>query len=119
MKDEELVDKAIKWAEKQGYKEIKSIGEGYDSPTSYTQAGEEQPIIPDVTGLQMGRKSYFEIATKADDIRRKISKWKLLSTLAAMKGGKLFLLAPRGHKAFAESMVEKHNLSARVVFLNN
>ena len=59
----------------------------------------------------MGTKSYIEIALKTDDMRATISKWKLFGTLAAQKGGKLYLLAARGHKSFAERIVQQHNLT--------
>ena len=117
MKDSNFINKAILWAEKQGFTTIKANLEDYEMPTQYTKPGEEEPFIPDVTGMQMDRKIYVEIATKADNIRRKVSKWKLLSTLAGMKGGKLFLLAPRGHKTFAEEMVKKHHLNAKIIYL--
>ncbi|MEO0875791.1 MAG: hypothetical protein AAFY48_14440 [Bacteroidota bacterium] len=33
-----------------------------------------------------------------------------MSTLASMKGGKLYLLAPRGHKAYVERLRDEHQL---------
>ena len=63
----------------------------------------------------MGAKSYIEIALKTDDKKAMISKWKLLGTLAARKGGKLYLLAARGHKSFAEKIVQNHNLTNTTV----
>ena len=57
--------------------------------------------------------------TKTDNTERRISKWKLLGTLAKMKGGKLFLLAPKGHKSFTETIVKNHHLNAQVVYLEN
>lgn len=117
MNNVHFIDKAVQWAKKQGFDQIKANCEEYETPTQYTRPGEESAFIPDVTGIQMGRKNYVEIAVKTENVRRKVSKWKLLSTLAGMKGGKLFLLAPRGHKSFAENVVKEHNLSAQVVYL--
>lgn len=112
--EQELFDKAIDWAKKRGFSNIKANHEEYESPAQFSTAGEEDPIIPDITGLRTGGKSYIEIATKTEEINKKISKWKLLGTLAARKGGKLFLLAPRGHKRFAEEIVRDHNLNAEI-----
>ena len=73
-------------------------------------------MVPDATGVKMGAKSYFEIALKTDNKKAMVSKWKLFGTLAARKGGKLYVLAARGHKRLAERIVQKHNLTnAQVV----
>ncbi len=117
MKNTEIVEKVARWAEKKGFKRIKANCESYETPKQYLKPAEEKAIIPDATGMRNGRKSYFEIATKTDNIRSKVSKWKLLSTLASRTGGKLFLLAPRGHKAFAERLIKNNLLMAEVIYL--
>ena len=52
--------------------------------------------------------------------------WKIRSNLglvenpliASLKNGKLFLLAPRGHKAFVERILDKHSLlHSKVIYL--
>ena len=118
-KTNQLIEKVIHWAQKKGYKTIKANCDDYETPTQYTPKGEDESIIPDVTGTKLGTKSFFEVATKTDDIPAVISKWKLLSTLAAMKGGKLFLLAPKGHKAFTEDIAKQHLTNAEVIYLKN
>lgn len=116
MKDNtELFESAIAWAKKHGFKSIKANTENYETPSKFTRPNEEPPVIPDITGIQTTSKCYVEIAQKSEDVQRVISKWKLLSRMAEVKGGKLFLLAPRGHKAFTDKIVEKHSLNARVV----
>lgn len=115
----ELIERAVAWARKRGFKKIKAKIAHYDDPTSYRRPGEEQAFIPDVTGLKVGNKSYIELATKSDNTKRKVSKWKLLSTLAMQKGGKLYLLTPRGHKSFVERLVKSHYLNAEVIYLRN
>ena len=119
MKTNQFIEKAVQWAENKGFKKIKANCEDYEIPTHFVRQGEEEAFVPDATGILRGRKSYFEIALKTDNVRRRISKWKLLSTLATMKGGKLFLLAPKGHKAFTEGIVKKHLLNAEVIYLRN
>lgn len=113
--EQEYFEKAIHWAEKQGFSNIKANFEDYEAPVQFNKPGEDQPYIPDITGVKTGGKSYVEIALKSDNMTRKVSKWKLLSTLASRKGGKFFLLAPRGHKAFTQGIVERYNLDAKIV----
>jgi hypothetical protein len=109
MKDK-LYSKAVQWAEKKGFKKIKANADEYEHPQSFYKLSTDKTVIPDVTGMKMGTKSYIEIALKTEDKRAMISKWKLLGILAARKGGKLYLLAARGHKSFAERIVQNHNL---------
>ena len=118
MKKEEYFERAITWVKRRGFSTIRANHEEFDQPAHFTKPNEEEPYVPDITGLRTGGKSYFEIATKPDDLNRRVSKWKLLATMAGAKGGKLFLLAPRGFKAFAEKVVKSHNLNAKVVYLN-
>lgn len=106
---------AIDWAKKRGFSNLKANHEDYDSPAHFSKPGEDDnPYVPDITGLRTGGKSYIEVALKTDNVSRKVSKWKLLSMLAARKGGKLFLLAPRGHKTFTETIVRDYNLNAEI-----
>ena len=117
MEKEKYFEHALNWVNRKGFHDIKANYEGYESPVQFTKPKEEKPYNPDITGKKTGGKSYIEIALKADNIRRRISKWNLLNTLASMKGGKLFLLAPKGHKSFAEEIVKKHHLDAKVIYL--
>ena len=119
MKDNRFIKKAVQWAENHGFKNLKANLEGYETPTQFTSQESDKALIPDITGVQLGGKSYIEVATKTENINRSISKWKLLSTLADMKGGKLFLLAPKGHKHFTEQIVKERHLNADVVYLKN
>ena len=108
------IDLGVEWAKKRGFSNIKANLEDFENPTQFSLSAEEDTFTPHITGLKTGGKSYFEIAMKDDNITRTVSKWKLLSTLAARKGGKLFLLTPRGHKTFTESLVRDHNLNAEI-----
>lgn len=119
MKEQKNIENAIAWAKKKGFDRIKANHPDFDTPVQYTNPVQEEVYTPDITASKLGRKSYFEIAMKSDDIQRKITKWKLLSKLSAIKGGKLFLLAPSGHKAFTERILKTHNLMAQVVYLPN
>lgn len=119
MSKNDFFEKAIRWTKKKGFSGIKANFGEYEAPVQYTKPNEEDTFTPDITGKKRGGKSYFEIALKADNMERKVTKWKLLSTLSSLKGGKLFLLAPSGHKAFTERILKKYNLNAQLVYLPN
>lgn len=116
----EYFNKVVNWAKRRGISDIKANCEGFEQPSVFTKVEGEQPFTPDVTGKKSGSKFYLEIATKTENIQRDVSKWKLLSKLARMKGGKLFLMAPKGHKAFVERILKKHNLNnAQLIYMAN
>lgn len=119
MKKREYFEKAIKWVENKGFSDIRANYADYEAPAKYASQDKDRSFTPDITGKKRGKKSYIEIALKTDEIRKRITKWKLLAQLSALKGGKLFLLAPNGHKSFTERMLRKYNLNAQVVYLKN
>lgn len=108
--------KALDWVEKRDFQEVRSVLEGYDPPMSFTSSTSQLEVQPDITALKGGTsKSYIEVALKSDTPEDTVTRWKLLSTLASMKNGQLFLLIPRGHKAFAAGLVETHSLNAKMI----
>jgi len=114
------IEKAIQWAERKGFNNIKAKYDGYDDPASFTKVKGEKEFTPDITGKKMNNKFYIEVATKSENIKRQVSKWSLLSKMAELKGGKLILITPKGHKAFAERIVKKYNLfNTKLVYLPN
>ncbi|HEV7347277.1 hypothetical protein [Telluribacter sp.] len=115
MNKEGFIPNVINWAESHGFNSIRANIEGYEKPVSYERANDSELFTPDVTAVNMYNKHYLEVAMKSDANRGSISKWKLLSELAGMKGGKLYLMAPRGHVRFAREMVTQYNIQAEVV----
>jgi len=115
MKNTELYEKALHWAKKNGFSKIKANTDEYETPAGFTKKGATEAFIPDVSGVRLGGKSYVEIAMKTEDNNEQVSKYKLLSTMAGMKSGKLYLLAPKGHKAYVDKMVKQYNISAEVI----
>lgn len=119
MKGEELkknyIQVALAWIERKGYLDIKADMEGMEAPKAFTQRSTESPVTPDLTARSLGRKFYFEVALKSYNERQIVTKWKLLSQLAAMKDGKLIVFAPHGHRSFAEKVIEKHKISAKII----
>ena len=111
----EIFAKALNWAQRKGFSGIRANHEDFDTPASFSKPDADKAIIPDITGELNGGKSYIEIALKGDNEQEIISKWKLFGHLAKRKGGKLYLLASRGHKSFANKIVDDYNLSNAVV----
>lgn len=111
------VQKAVTWIEKKGYAEIKADLEGHEAPKSFTRSATQTTVQPDLTARSLGRKFYFEVALKTDNTRDVVTKWKLLSQLAAMKDGKLIVFAPHGHRSFAEKLITNHRINAQIVSL--
>ncbi len=101
--------------ERHGFSNIKANYGEYDAPVSFNQRESDKVYTPDITGVKTGGKSYVEIALKTDNVRKRVTKWMLLSTMAARKGGRLYLMAPRGHKSFASEIVDQYNLDAQVI----
>lgn len=113
---EKLFSKAIDWVNKKGFKEVKANTESYEAPVAFTKPNEDSKIIPDITGKMHGNKSYIEIVSKDEDIQSLITKWKLLGSVALRKGGKLYLLAGKGYKTYADNIVKDYHLqNAKVV----
>jgi|TARA_R110002124_G_scaffold52973_1_gene151930 hypothetical protein len=115
MDKENFIPLAVKWAQAHGFKEIQANIEGYDTPTGYERAADNEKFIPDVTGVNMFNRHYLEVSLKTDQPRGSVSKWKLLSELAGMKGAKLYLLAPKGHVRFTKELVLQYNIPAEVI----
>lgn len=104
--------------EPKGYDSFKANLDPYEKPAQLVQNGTGDVFTPDITAIRNKQKSYFEIAQKNEDINRTVSKWKLLSALADMKGGKFYLISPRGHFRFAEELVSKYHLHPEIIKLN-
>lgn len=115
MKKDIYLDKAVAWAQKKSMDTVKSIAEGYEKPNSFESTDNDKSVQPDITFItQGGAKHYTEIALKSEDSRSLVTKWKLLSVMAAMKKGKLHLLAPKGHKMFTQKLIDQYNINALV-----
>lgn len=112
------LENAVDWVKKKGYINIKAPLEGYEDPKPFFQRSKNQTITPDITATNVqGNKQYIQIALKSDSVQQVVTKWKFFSQLALMKQGKLFLLAPKGHKAFTDKTVDRYNINATVIAL--
>lgn len=116
MSEKNWTQQAVKWVKRKGFTHIKANIEDFEPPSKFTKK-DGDTFIPFITCKKSYKKNYVEIATKTDNIQRSISKWKLLATLAAMKEGTLYLLAPKGHITYIRQLVKQYQLNAEVVAL--
>ena len=107
------LEKASAWAERKATISLKSVSEGYENPKIFTSITTQEKIQADISYITHGgAKHYSVIALKNENQKKTVTKWKLLSFLASLKRGKLHLLAPNGHKAYTEKLVNDHNINA-------
>ncbi|WP_420149221.1 hypothetical protein [Spirosoma sp.] len=118
MNKQAYIPKVVDWARIRGYSNIKANAEGYSIPGSYGRQGDGESFIPDVTGQQFDRKSYFEVILKTKDTEYLTVKLKLLYQLALLNGGQLFLMAPKGHSTFAKAMADNNRITAEIIVLD-
>ena len=110
-----FMEKAVAWVENRTNGEIKANFEGYEKPIAFTSKTSDKEIRPDFSFVSKGgARHYTEIVVKQDDSKNLVTRWKLLSTMAKMKNGKLFLLAPRGHKMFAQRIIDDYSINASI-----
>lgn len=115
MKKDKYIDKAVAWAEKKATISLKAVTDGYENPKIFTNQKTKEEIQADLSFVTHGGAKHFsEVALKNDNEKKTVSKWKVLSYVAAMKKGKLHLLAPNGHKSFTQKLVNQHNINAVV-----
>lgn len=115
MQKQDYFDQAIAWAEKKALTSLKANYEGYESPKGYINRDSEEKICPDISFItQGGVKHYTDIALKQESKTKLVSRWKLFSLLASAKKGKLYLLAPKGHKRFTQDLIAEYNIPAVV-----
>ncbi len=115
MSKEKYLDKAIAWAERKATVSLRSIHEDYEDTKVFTNKSTKEEIQADLSFTTHGGAKHFtEVVLKEENPKNLVVKWKVLSFVASMKRGKLHLLAPKGHKAFTERLVNRHNINAVV-----
>ncbi len=118
MSKKNYLEKAIHWITKKSTTSIKAQLDGYEAPKVFRNKETGEEIQADFSFItQGGAKSYTDIALKSDSPQKLITRWKLLSMMAALKSGKLYLLTPKGHKMFAQRLVDQYNINATIYSL--
>ncbi|GAB3998111.1 hypothetical protein GCM10028807_44930 [Spirosoma daeguense] len=117
MNKQAYIEQVANWARIRGFVDIKANIEGFPKPGGYGRKQDGQSFIPDVTGSQFDHKSYFEVVLKTNNVDELLSKLKLLSQLAALNGGQLYLMAPKGHMPFTKNLIADSRITAELVNL--
>lgn len=113
-----LIQQTVDFASKRGYENIKAQHlEDFEDPISMERKQDGVTFVPDVTAYKHGKKCYFVVALKGGDVTQTVSKWRLLETLANMRGSKLFLMVPRGNFRFTNDLVSTYNINAELIKL--
>lgn len=106
-----FLEKSIDHLEATGFENIKADIEGYETPKSYLQKGEDMKITPDIVAVKNGRKYFFDISLKSARPRLLKTKWLFLDTLSRMNSNRFRIITTKGHYKFTETMLEDINLT--------
>ena len=117
-KTKDLYDQALRWIYRKKFYGIRANIEPFDPPKTFHRKRDDLSITPDITAIRNDKKSFFDIALKEDSRRQVAGRWRLMQELASRNGGKLYLFAPRGHKAFTERLIGKYGLEADIISLS-
>ncbi|MBP0905445.1 hypothetical protein ACFSKN_10005 [Mariniflexile gromovii] len=109
----DILENSITYLENRGFENIKADMEGYETPKSYSKAGSDITITPDIVAEKEGRKHYFDISLKSEKPNLLKSKWLFLNALSKLKSSSFRLITARGHYAFTQEMLEDTNLSKK------
>ncbi|NNF34806.1 MAG: hypothetical protein HKN68_11885 [Saprospiraceae bacterium] len=112
---QQYLEQALEWVSRKTTGEIKSVHEDYEDPKIFKSKSSDMTVQPDISfRLNDGRKHFTDISLKTEKPQNLVTRWKLLSTMATLSRGKLYLLAPRGHKIFTTRLVERYNINVTV-----
>lgn len=113
MTRQDYIDAAIAWVNSKAPFKLRAKHDDYEDPKVFRNKATNEEFQADLSFVTVsGVKHFTDIAMKTDAPRKLVSKWKLLSLMASHKRGKLYLMAPRGHKAFTQDLINTHNIQA-------
>lgn len=116
-KYQEHIDRAVDYVNNLGFENIRARYEGYDEPASLIMQSNGKAFTPDITAMKNGGKYYFEIADRGEIRMEVIGKWKLMATLAKMKGGDFRIFVPYGSMKYTNDIIENKNIKAEIIKL--
>lgn len=107
----DVLEDSITYLENRGFENIKADMDGYETPKSYSKAGSDITVTPDIVAMKEGQKHYFDIGLKSEKPKLLKSKWLFLKTLSNLKSHRFKLITKRGHYKFTQDMLEDINLT--------
>ena len=116
-KYQEHIDRAVEYVENLGFENIRARYEGYDEPASLRMQSTGKTFTPDITAQKNGGKYYFEIADRGESSSDIVGKWKLMATLAEMKGGDFRIFVPYGSMKYTNDILTNKHIKAEIIKL--
>ena len=117
MSKDNYLTKAIQWVKNKSISSLRANHKDFEPPKTFINRATQEEVQADISFITKGGRCYTDIALKTDQPQKLITKWKLLSKMASLKQGKLFLLTPRGHKMFVQRLVETYQINATIYSL--
>lgn len=115
MTKEEYLEKAIVWIKKKSVFSLKAVALGYDAPKVFTNNFTKEKIQADLSfKTHGGNKHYTDVVLRKSNVKKTVARWKVLSFMASMKRGNLYLLTHKDHKKFTQNLVDTHNINALI-----
>lgn len=116
-KYQEHIDRAVDYVENLGFENVRARYEGYEEPASLRMQGTGKTFTPDITATKNGGKYYFEIADRGESTSEVVGKWKLMATLAEMKGGDFRIFVPYGSMKYTNDILTNKSIKAEIIKL--
>lgn len=107
----DILERAIKYLESNGFENIMAAIDGFKSPKSYRKSGNGISLTPDIVADKEGKKHLFDISLKSEKPKLLRSKWLFLSALSNMKSYRFKIITAGGHYKFTQDMLNAVNLS--------
>ena len=115
MSKEYYFEKALSWVSNKSKTSIRGQMEGIENTQVFKNKSTGEEIQEDFSFIsQWGDKSFTEIGLKTENPQKLITRWKLLSLMASIKNGKLYLLTSKGHKMFTQKLIENNKINATI-----
>lgn len=116
-KYQEHIDRAVDYVENLGFENVRARYDGYEEPASLRMQGTGKTFTPDITATKNGGKYYFEIADRGESTSEVVGKWKLMATLAEMKGGDFRIFVPYGSMKYTNDILTNKSIKAEIIKL--
>ena len=114
----DVIKESIEYLERLGFQNIKADMDGYETPKSYKKKGSDISVTPDIVAEKAGRKHYFDISLKSDNVELLKSKWRFLDVLTRMYDHRFRIITKHGHYNFTDELLNELNIKKNLIKLN-